>query len=268
MSGATIARRTGGRRWTWSRLEPFVIGTASVIFGLALWQILADAGYLKPIIFSSPSQVIDMGWTLIQSGAVWKDIKVSLEEYLIGFAIGTVSGIAIGLAAGASERASYLLDPWLDVLYVTPIVALTPLFILWFGIGMGFKIFIVVLVTLFPIAISTRAGARSSEKKLLEMVSSFGASRARLIRTVTLPGAVPYIFTGMRQASGRAVVGVVVAELIASSEGVGFLISVGGSTFNTPQVMFGIALIAAFGLGVSRLLALCERRFDKWRTDA
>jgi ABC-type nitrate/sulfonate/bicarbonate transport system permease component len=268
LSGATIARRAGGRRWSWSRLEPFVIGTASVIFGLLLWQVLADAGYLKPIIFSSPSQVADMGWTLIHTGALWKDVKVSLEEYLIGFGIGTVSGIAIGLAAGASEKASYLLDPWLDVLYVTPIVALTPLFILWFGIGMGFKIFIVVLVTLFPIAISTRTGARSSEKKLLEMVSSFGASRGRLIRTVTLPGAVPYIFTGMRQASGRAVVGVVVAELIASSEGIGFMISVGGSTFNTPQVMFGIVLLAAFGLAVSRLLALCERRFDKWRTDA
>jgi ABC-type nitrate/sulfonate/bicarbonate transport system permease component len=251
-----------------TRLEPLLIGAGSVVVGIALWQVLADAGYLKPIIFSSPREVVDMGWQLTQSGALAKHAVVSLEEYAIGMAIGTILGIAAGLAAGASERASYLLDPWLDVLYVTPVVALTPLFILWFGIGIGFKIFIVVLVTLFPVAISTRMGARASERRLVDMVSSFGANRWRLTRTVIVPGAVPYIFTGIRQASGRAVVGVVVAELIASSQGIGFMISIGGSTFNTPQVMFGIALLAAFGLLVSRLLARFERRFDKWRADA
>jgi ABC-type nitrate/sulfonate/bicarbonate transport system permease component len=249
------------------RHEAWVLGTVSVFAGLLLWELLSDAGYLDPLLFSSPTEVADTAWRLAGTGSLWNNLRVSFIEFAAGFIIGTVCGIAVGLFAGASERAARVLDPWVDILYIAPIVALIPIFILWFGVGMGFKIFLVILVTLFPIAISTREGARVSEAKLMDMVTSFGASRARVLRTVIVPGAIPYIFSGMRQAAGRAIVGVVVAELIASNEGVGFMISVGGSTFNTPQVMFGISILAFFGLGLSRLLALCERHFAKWRAE-
>jgi ABC-type nitrate/sulfonate/bicarbonate transport system permease component len=261
---ALRSQRTPG--WV-RRHEALVLGTLSVIAGLLLWELLSRGEYLDPLLFSSPTEVAETGWRLAESGSLWNDLRVSFIEFIAGFAIGTVLGIVVGLIAGASDRAAHVLDPWVDVLYIAPIVALIPIFILWFGVGMGFKIFLVILVTLFPIAISTREGARISEAKLMDMVTSFGASRLRVLRTVIVPGAIPYIFSGMRQAAGRAVVGVVVAELIASNAGVGFMISVGGATFNTPQVMFGISILAFFGLALSRLLALCERRFAKWRTE-
>lgn len=243
-----------------------MLGTASVAAVLLLWELLARAGILDPLLFSSPTQVAETAKRFVDAGTLWNDLRVSFIVFAAGFAIGTVGGIAIGLLAGASERAARVLDPWVDMLYIAPSVALVPIFILWFGIGMGFKIFLVMLVTLFPIAITVRTGARVNEAQLLAMTASFGASRLRVLWTVIVPGAIPYIFTGMRQAAGRAVVGVIVAELIASNAGVGFLISIGGSTFNTPQVMFGITIVALFGLVVGRLTEVLERRFAKWRT--
>jgi NitT/TauT family transport system permease protein len=117
----------------------------------------------------------------------------------------------------------------------------------------------------FPIAINAVAGVRAAEHRFVRVARSFGASRTHLFRTVILPGTIPFFFTGVRQASGRALVGVVVAELIAANQGIGFMISLAGSTFNTSKVMFGIVLLALFGVFVGRLLERVEGRFESWR---
>jgi ABC-type nitrate/sulfonate/bicarbonate transport system permease component len=253
-------------RWRASlqRSEPLLLGVTGFAVGVAAWEGLARAGYLKPVLFSSPSAVAQTAWRLAQSG-LWGDVRITLIEFGLGFLLGSLAGIVLGLVAGTSRRAAAVLDPWIGILYVAPIVALTPLFILWFGIGINFKVFVVFLVTVFPVALNVRTGVATGESKFRRMAFSFGVPPAKLLLTVILPGAVPYILTGMRQAMGRALVGVVVAELIASNQGIGFLISLGGATFNTPQVMFGIALLALLGILLGQVFGAFERHFDRWR---
>jgi NitT/TauT family transport system permease protein len=251
-----------------SAQEPILFGLLGLFAVGALWEIAARLDWVRPILISSPSQIFEVAVREFSSGRIWADLWVSFVEYSVGLLLALVIGVAIGIVAGWSERAGAIVNPWLTALYVTPIVALVPIFILWFGIGIEMKVFVVFLLALFPIAINTIAGVRAAEHRFVRVARSFGASNTRLFTTVVFPGTVPFIFTGVRQASGRALVGVVVAELIASNQGIGFMMSLAGSTFNTPKVMLGIIILALFGVFVGLVLQRIERRFEGWRPEA
>ena len=152
------------------------------------------------------------------------------------------------MAAGWFRRVSYVAGPWLNFVYAAPDLAFVPMFILWFGIGVTFKVWLVFLASLFFVAINTMAGVHATEERFLNVARTYGASRKTLFQTVVLPGSVPYIITGLRQGAARAVVGVVVAEFVSSNQGIGFMISIAGATLNTPRVMLGVVLLAALGI--------------------
>jgi NitT/TauT family transport system permease protein len=258
-------RAAVAKRAHWSSWEPLVLGLTGFLVVLVIWELAVELELVRAILISSPSAVFATAVDEFARGEVWNDISISLVEYLGGMAFAIVIGFPIGIAGGWSERMGAIINPWLTALYVTPVVALVPVFILWFGIGVAMKIFVVFLVAVFPIAINAVAGVRAAEHRFVRVARSFGASRTHLFRTVILPGTIPFFFTGVRQASGRALVGVVVAELIAANQGIGFMISLAGSTFNTSKVMFGIVLLALFGVFVGRLLERVEGRFESWR---
>ena len=245
-----------------------MLGLAGFLIVLVAWELVVRLGLVRAILLSTPTAIFQTAVDELAGGRIWRDAGVSLAEYAGGMFFAILIGVPIGIAAGWSDRLGAIINPWLTALYVTPVVALVPVFILWFGIGISMKIFLVFLVAMFPIAINVVAGVRAAEHRFVRVAASFGASRARLFRTIILPGTTPFIFTGIRQASGRALVGVVVAELIASNQGIGFMISIAGSTFNTSRVMFGILLLAIFGVLVGNLLERLERRFDAWRPAA
>lgn len=255
------------RQWLGDH-ESWWFGLLGLLIVGGAWEIAARLRLIRPLLLSSPTAIFESAVREFSAGRIWTDILVSLTEYAAGLAIALVVGVVIGIVAGWSQRAGSIINPWLTALYVTPIVALVPVFILWFGIGIQMKIFVVFLLALFPIAINTVAGVRAAEHRFIRVARSFGASNRRLLTTVVFPGTVPFIFTGVRQASGRALVGVVVAELIASNQGLGFMITIAGSTFNTPKVMLGIVLLALFGVFVSGVLQRVERRFEGWRPEA
>ena len=247
------------------RAQRVIIGTTGVAVFLVIWQTAASLGWVRTLLFSSPALVVRQFITDIQTTTMWRDVGVTLEEWWLGFAAAAVVGIVVGLLAGWYRDVRRVAEPWLNVLYAMPFLAVVPLFILWFGIGLEFKICVAFLSALFVVGINTIAGVHATNQLLLSVGDTFGASRAMIFRTIVLPGAVPYIMTGLRQGAGHALVGAVAAEFIASNQGLGFRIISAGQTLNTPEVMIGIVLLATLGMISGTIFQLLENRFEHWR---
>lgn len=252
------------KRW-YLRNERLVLGLAGFVSVLIVWELVVNTGVMKAIFLSSPSRIWAATVLELQVGRIWGDITASLLVYALGFGVASLVGITIGLVAGWFRHANYIIDPWLSALYATPDVALAPLIILVLGIGITSKVFVVFLTAVFVVAVNTLVGVQSTDARMLDVARSFGASPARVFRTVVLPGTVPFIMTGLRLASGRALVGVVLAELIAANQGIGFLISISGTTLNTARMMIGVLLLGIFGVLIGEVMRRIEARFDVWR---
>jgi NitT/TauT family transport system permease protein len=252
--------RTGARR--------IILGILGILLILVPWEMLARFGYVKTLLASSPTAVARTFVVEAQRGTMWNDISATLTVWAIGFTLASAVGISVGLLAGWSRRASHIAIPWLNVLYAAPELAFIPIFILWFGIGVPFKVWIVFLAAVFQVTLNTMAGVHATEQRFIDVAQTYGASGMMLFRSVILPGSVPYMMTGLRQAAGRAVVAVVAAEFISSNQGIGFLIALSGQTLQTSRVFVGIIMLAAFGIIVGEILGRFERRFDVWRRQA
>jgi NitT/TauT family transport system permease protein len=260
-------RRSVVKPRPWKKYEPLVIGTAAVAIVFALWQGIAFAKLLPPLFLPGP---ITIGEALISLFTdprqnIWLDLGTSGYEVAIGYGGAIVVGLLLGLGMGWYTRFQYALDPFVSFFYATPRIVLIPLFIIWFGIDWQSKVAVIFLGALFPIIINTMAGVRNTEASLLRVAKSFGASEALIFRRVVLPGAVPFILTGLRLGVGHALTGVVVAEYIAARHGVGKLISDYGVTFQMPKMFAGVLFIAGTGVLLTWLLQRIENRFQSWR---
>jgi len=269
---------------TWfKRNESKVIGTISVTTFLVLWQSLGFVraawpqgivlGGLKlavpPTLFLPvPSEVILAFRDLVQGGELAQDVAVSLQEFAIGYVLAVVVGVLLGLGIGWYRRFSYAVDPFITFFYATPRIVLLPLLIIWFGIGIWSKIAVVFLGAFFAIVINTAAGVRNLDANLIKVARSFGATDLQLFRTIALPGSVPFVLTGLRLGIGHALVGVVVGELVAAQHGIGRLMAIAGSTFQSDKVFAGLIIIASAGMLTTLLLQRLERRYEAWRPRA
>ena len=245
--------------------ERLVLGLLGFVVVLVIWQLASDLHLVRKAVLSSPLLIVDAAITDTTSGAIWPHIQASATEYVLGFASALVVGIPIGLAIGLFRRLNYLLDPWLSAIYATPTVALVPLIILILGIGLEAKVFVVFLEAIFVITVSAMAGVRAADAQFHDIAHSFGASNWMRFKTVILPASVPFILTGARLGTGRALVGVVVAEFLASNGGIGFYISLNGSLLQSARVYFGIVLLGIIGVALGELVRVIEKRFDRWR---
>ncbi len=247
--------------------EPILIGAASVVLVLTIWQLVANARLVPILFLPGPWDVAQAFVKLFQTGDIWLDIATSAEELAIGYGMAIVIGLALGLLMGWYSRFQYALDPFVNFFYSTPRIVLIPLFIIWFGIDIQSKVAVIFLGALFPIIINTMAGVRNTEAALLRVARSFGASDALIFRRVVLPGSVPFILTGFRLGVGHAMTGVVVGEYIAARHGVGQLIAIAGQTFQTPKLFAGVLLIAGAGVLLTAILRRIENRFQTWRPE-
>ena len=254
--------------------ESKIIGTASVLIFLLLWEFMGGAlsvynpiPFLRinPMFMSAPSLIFKAAVATFSSGEIYNDLKISSIEFFWGYILAVVVAIPFGIVTGWYKRASYLFDPFVNAMNATPRVALLPLVIIWLGIGILSKVGIIFLGAVFPMLINARDGVKTTPLNLINAARSFGASEWQVFKSVIFPSTLPFILTGLRIAVGRALVGVLVGELYAATAGIGFMITVAGATFQTDKVFVGVLIFAISGIILTDILDRVEHRFDKWR---
>ena len=255
------------RRSFYKRHEAAILGGVAVVLALAFWQALWSAGSISPLFFTGPSKIVTRfaeEWT---DGRLKSDIVYSGTNFAIGVGLAIVSGVACGVIIGWYRRLAMVFEPFLTALYSTPRVALVPLILIWFGIGMWSKVFIVFINAFFPVLINTIGGVKAIDADLLRAARSFRASDWQIFTTVVIPGSVPFILTGVRQAVALGLIGVVVGEMFGGSEGIGYMVNYGGQTFQTDAVFLGVVIIAFAGIVLTWLAERLERHFSRWRPE-
>ena len=256
------------RRSFYQKYEGSILGGTAVLIVLAIWQaIWSYTNWISPLFFSGPSAIARQFWYTLTQGTLLADLAFSGKNFAIGFGIALVTGVVVGVLIGWYRRARLIADPFLNALYATPRIAMDPLIIIWFGIGMWSKVFIVFLSAFFPILVNTVAGIRNMDSDLLRAARAFCASDWQIFKTLAIPGSVPFILTGVRQGVALGLIGVVVGEMFGGSEGIGFMVAYGGQTFQTDTLFVGVVIIALAGILLTSIAERLERRFSRWRTE-
>jgi NitT/TauT family transport system permease protein len=245
----------------------YLAGTLSVAGGLLLWEIASRFLVANALFLAGPSQIAVAIFHLAITGQLWHDVGISATEFALGYVSASVLGIALGLAMASSATMKQALQPWVSGFYATPTIALAPLFILWFGIGIWSKVIVVISLVLFPVAINTEAGLRTTSERLIEMLRSFGATQRQIFLKISLPSAVPFILAGLKLGIGRGLIGVVVAELFGSRAGLGRLISQSADAFNMPELFAGVVILAFAGIVMAAGFSRLEATLVPWTRD-
>lgn len=269
VSGPPLAGRSAPSRSVpgraWLRSRSLLLGTACVILLVAAWQVVTDLKVVKAIFLPPPLQVFDALKSIFSGGPIWNDLAVSGQEFIIGLAISIAIGAVLGILTGWYKPVDEFFKPIVVALNSMPQVAVIPLLILIFGIGMAPKVIVVVLSCAAVILMNTAAGVNNVDERLMRVARSFGASDWQAIRTIVIPEVVPFFMTGLRISIGRAIIGVVVGEIFASKAGIGNLLINASDSFNMPVMYASVIIITALGIVLTQLAAWLERRMQAWR---
>jgi sulfonate transport system permease protein len=232
---------------------------------VVVWQLASSTGLLAEDELASPWRVARAAVDVTASGELPEGLAVSLARVVVGFLLGAVVGLVLGVWSGLSRWGGLLVDPPVQMLRTLPHLALVPLFILWFGVQETPKVLLVALGVLFPIYLNVHAGVRGVDPKLLEMARVSGFDRREVLRHVVVPGALPWALTGLRLALGIAWLSIVVAETVSSDSGLGYLINDAREFLRTDVIVVGLVVYALLGLGTDALVRRVERRALRWR---
>lgn len=246
------------------RSHPWLSG-AGIVTLLLAWEAAARAALVPPLFLPAPSACALEAWRLIENGELLRHTATSLQRIVIGFTLGALSGVAVGVGTGFFGRARALGVPLIHATYPIPKIAILPLLILWLGIGEAPKVAVIAIGVFFPMAINTHTGIAECDPALLRAGISFGATRWALVRKVLLPASLPMIFAGLRLAAGISLLLVVSAELIAADSGLGFLILNAADLLQTEDLMVGLVVLSLLGLVFNALISWAERALIRWR---
>jgi NitT/TauT family transport system permease protein len=235
----------------------------SLFAGLALWEIAGR--YTSPAFLVPFSETLARLYELALDGRLWAQFLDSATLFLTGFALALVIGMPAGLLFARARALRIGIEPYIMLLYATPMVALIPFILSLMGFGFFPKVLVVFLFAVFPILYNTVEGARSIKPELIEVARSFRSSEWALWREVMLPYTLPYTMTGVRQAIGRGLVGMVAAEFFLSATGLGQVIMVASQNFDTATVYGMILVIGLLGVGLTRVGQNIENHFARWR---
>jgi ABC-type nitrate/sulfonate/bicarbonate transport system permease component len=237
----------------------------SVALGILLWEFVGRFVLTNGMLFAPFSEVLSAMWRLTASGEVWVHLYVSAMEFFLGFALATVAGIGIGVLMGRFAIVRDYADPWVSILYSSPLVALMPFYLLMFGVGLMSKVAIVFTVSIFPILLNTYVGIRSTDRNLLDVAQSFSCSSLQVFWKIEIPCALPFIIAGVRLGIGRGLTGVVVGELFSSQAGVGYLIATAGQSFDAATVLVGVLIFTICGYLMMSFLSWLTNYLAPWR---
>ena len=244
------------------RVSPAAIRLASVLAGLAAWEIYGRA--IHTVIFAYPSTIGRALIELTRTGELPFYLRGSLVVLALGLGLAIVIGIPVGILMARRATVEYALEPYINALYSTPTVALIPLIVLWAGFQVKAKVILVFLFCVFPILINTYQGVKNTDARLLEVARSFCAGEWSMWRDLMVPSAAPYILAGIRLGIGRGLVGMVVAEFYTAITGLGYMIVQYANNFRTDRLFVPIVVLMILGVGLTSLLRRIERSVAPW----
>ena len=247
--------------------SPLGIYTTPLLVVVA-WQVACSLGAMPATLVASPVEVVNAGvhlWHVGTPSTLGEDLRVSLTRALEGLLVGASVGAVAGTLAGLSRIGEQLFNGPVQILNTVPFLALLPLMIMWFGIGDASKVLLIAIGAAIPVYINLFAGIRSVDQRFVEMAAVAGAGRARLIWRVLLPGALPGLLVGLRFALAYSVLGLVVAEQINASSGIGFMITQAQTYQRIDEMFLGLAIYAALGLAADQIVRIAERLLLTWR---
>lgn len=241
------------------------VARVAIIGGfLLLWQI-ASGPWIEPFLISSPSRIFFSLVSGFRDGDLFQHTWVTFQEIAIGFPIGAISGIALGYAFGRSRLLAEIFEPIIIGLNGIPRTALAPLFIVWLGIGLWSKVGVVFLLTFFLNFFNTYTGMRQMDEEYVDLARLMGVRGWKLTFKVIFPAISPYVFTGIRTSIPFAVIGAIVGEFVAATEGVGFFIRMSAGIFRTADVFVGIIVLMIMVIMMDKVAELIERRALRWQ---
>jgi NitT/TauT family transport system permease protein len=239
------------------------VRAASIVVIIALWEIFGRQ--VNPLFLSYPSAIGRAFLQVVVTGEFQRSALGSLHVFAVGLSAALVLGIAVGLLMGRYRLAEYLLDPYVYAFDATPRVALIPLLLLWFGLGDSSKIAVVFLSGLFPVLMNTFSGVRTVSAQLVDVGRAYGAGERKLFTKVILPAALPFIMAGIRLAVGRALIGIITAEMFTAVTGMGALLIRYSSALATDKFFVPVILLALLGVILSSAVEKLQKRLAPWK---
>lgn len=230
---------------------------------LGAWTLVAAR--MPQGLFASPLETLEAARVMLAEGRLWRAVGQSVQVYVIGLALAMGVGVMAGVAMGAIRFIGKTFDVYVNALAATPRVAFVPLIIVLLGLGVQAKVFIVFLGAVMPIILNTAAGVRAADRDLIEMAQSHGLSRRRIFTEVVLPGAVPFILTGLRIGATIGLINTVVAELYTAVTGLGGLLALYGASFRMAEYFVVVLILSLIGVIVTEGLRHLEARLTRWR---
>jgi sulfonate transport system permease protein len=249
------------------RLRAMGMLLGQIVLGIVLllfWQ-GASGRMVDNFFISNPLDVGArlLGWTL--DGSIFAHIWATVYATMMGFFIGAIGGAVLGVWLGVSPLASRLLNPYLNALNALPKVALAPLFVLWFGLGIESKIALAAVLVLFLVFLNTFAGVREVDQDLIDGARLMRATRMQVIVKVIIPSAMSWVFAGLRISVPYALIGAVLGEMIAANRGLGYLVQFSGAQFDTAGVFAVLIVIALLAVALNFLVDTVQSRIERWR---
>jgi ABC-type nitrate/sulfonate/bicarbonate transport system permease component len=247
------------------RYRRLILGLLAVTLFFAAWQAIFWLVPFNPLFISKPDLIGAALLDMMTSGDLWRDLAISAVPFVYGFVAAVVVGVPLGIVMGWRVRVGYALDPLMTVFYASPLVALAPLVIVFFGVGVSGKAILIFLLAVFPFIFNTCAGVRTVDRLLINVVRSLGGTEKDLYLKVILPSVLPFIVAGARIAVGRALIGVLVGEFFAASEGIGYAIARFGDLYALDRMFACIITIMVIAVVFTEGIRWAERTAFPWR---
>jgi NitT/TauT family transport system permease protein len=260
---AEDAARSTRHAWA-GRLTHGLFAVLPGLVFLLFWQ-WASGRLIKELYVSKPTAIAARLYELFTSGEIYPHLWTTAQELVFGYVIGVAGGVLGGYALGRSPRLARIFEPYVMAFYGVPKIALAPLFIIWFGIGMGSKIALASIMVFFLVFYNVFAGVRSVDRELVNLTLVMGANQRQLTYHVYLPAAAPYVMLGMRMAIPYSVIGVIVGEFTSSTQGLGLFIHEASATYDPAGVFAGIVILLGFVMAAGALAGRLEHRLLRWR---
>ena len=247
-----------------SQSKLWTVRVVSIVCVLIAWEIAGRR--INPLFMSYPTAIARASVAMIADGELLKALSTSLRTLLVGFLTASVIGIIMGLLIGRYRTIDAATDWLVTALYATPLIAVIPLVILWFGLGDKAKFFIVTMLAVFPVLINTAAGVRNVPSQLIDVGAAFAANERQVFLKIIFPAVLPYLMTGLRLGVGRAIIAMVAAEFFTAINGLGALIVKYGNQYDTASMFVPILVLMLLGVTLSVALRRVEEMFAPWRS--